>query len=179
MGTGTVRHKVFISHYHNDDSYKNKFEDLFGNIFINKSVGKDEISTDISTEYIKRLIQKDYLSYCSVAIVLVGPKTYCRKHVDWEISAALSTRVGGYSGLIGVLLPEYTLNAKGEYSYENIPSRLADNIKSGYAKMYLWDSLCSSENNVKSTIDEAYNRKNNEYHRIDNSRLQVQRNTCE
>jgi hypothetical protein len=173
------RHKVFISFHHNDEYYKNKFEELFGHIFLNKSVGKDEINIDVSTEYIKRLIQEDYISDCSVAIVLVGQRTYCRKHVDWEISATLSARVGGYSGLIGVLLPEYPLTLDGKYHYENIPLRLADNIKSGYAKMYLWSRLCSGEDNVRLAIEDAYNRKNIEYHRIDNSRLQIQLNRCE
>ncbi|GIX40489.1 MAG: hypothetical protein KatS3mg129_0222 [Leptospiraceae bacterium] len=95
-----TRHKVFINYYHKEDEYyRNRFEELFGHLFINRSVKPGDIDTDVSTEYIKRLIQEDYISDISVLVVLVGSKTYCRKHVDWEISAALMKKVGGYSGL--------------------------------------------------------------------------------
>ncbi|WP_444550469.1 TIR domain-containing protein [Candidatus Magnetomonas plexicatena] len=91
-----VRRKVFISYYHKEDErYRELFEIQFGHLFINKSVPKDEISDDNSTNYIKRLIQTDYLKDTSVVVVLVGQNTYTRKHVDWEISAGLSNKVGG------------------------------------------------------------------------------------
>lgn len=38
-GSFNTRHKVFISYYHEDDQkYKDNFEKLFKDIFINKSV---------------------------------------------------------------------------------------------------------------------------------------------
>src|SRR2546426_3884279 len=53
---------------------------------------------------------------CALPIlVLVGPKTKCRKHVDWEISAGLNKKVGGYSGLLGVLLPGFPLLPVDQY----------------------------------------------------------------
>ncbi len=58
-----TRHKVFISYYHKDDQhYRNRFEQLFGHIFINKSVELGDIDADLSTEYIKRLIQENYIT---------------------------------------------------------------------------------------------------------------------
>jgi len=57
------KHKVFISYYHKDDSYyRERFESLFGHLFMNTSVKPGDIDTDDSDEYIKRLIQEDYIS---------------------------------------------------------------------------------------------------------------------
>jgi hypothetical protein len=78
-----IRHKVFVSYHHKEDRYyRNRFEILFGHLFISKSVELGDIDTDVSTEYIKRLIQQNYIEDTSVLVVLVGPKTYCRKHID-------------------------------------------------------------------------------------------------
>src|SRR2546426_6575015 len=115
-GVQISKHKVFISHYHKDDQpYRNAFENSFGALFISRSVEPGEIASDLNTEYIKRLIQDGFISDSSVVIVLVGPKTKCRKHVDWEISAGLNKKVGGYSGLLGVLLPGFPLLPVDQY----------------------------------------------------------------
>jgi hypothetical protein len=148
-------------------------------LFINKSVKDGDIDTDVSTEYIKRLIQQGWISDTSVLVVLIGPKTYCRKHVDWEIAAALSKKVGGYSGLIGILLPEYKLSPGNRYRYDDIPSRLADNCKSGYASMYTWDYICSSDLRVKNAVEEAFRNRTQKSTLIDNRRLQLKINRCE
>ena len=146
-----TRHKVFTSYYHHDDQwYKNKFIELFGHLFIDKSVGDGEISTDVSTEYIKRLIQDDdYLADASVTVVLCGPNTKKRKHVDWEISAGLNKKVGGYSGLLGIHLPTHPDYGKDKYNSDNIPARLADNLKTKFAKIIDWTE---SEETIKKQI---------------------------
>ena len=172
-----TKHKVFISYYHKDDQwYKNRFEELFGNLFINKSVMPGDIDTDLSTEYIKRLIQKGYLTDTSVLVVLVGPNTWRRKHVDWEISAALSKKVGGYSGLVGILLPEFPLINNNQYRYDDLPPRLADNVNSGYAEIYTWNDACSSSIRIKSVIETAFKNRISKAHLIVNTRLQYVNN---
>jgi len=174
---GDTRHKVFVSYYHKDDEYyRNRFEELFGHLFINKSVESCDIDTDVSTEYIKRLIQQNYITDTSVLVVLVGAKTYCRKHVDWEISAALSKKVGGYSGLLGLCLPTHPDYGKDRYNADNVPPRLVDNLKSGYAKFYDW---IEDGAKIKILIDEAFNNRIEKAHLIDNSRLQFRYNRCE
>ena len=65
-----------------------------------------EYDPDKSDEYIKRLIREDKVSDSSVVIVLVGPNTRKRKHVDWEIYAGLRSSVNGSYGLVGIMLPE-------------------------------------------------------------------------
>jgi hypothetical protein len=166
-------HSVFLSYFHEDDQYdKDRFEELFGHLFINESVQSDDINTDVSTEYIKRLIQEDYISDSSVVLVLVGVNTWKRKHVDWEISAGLNKKVEGYSGLLGILLPDFPLSSDGKYSYDDIPPRLADNVKSKYAKIYTWDWVCADESRIKSAIDSAFDSRVSEKDKIDNSRPQ-------
>jgi hypothetical protein len=178
-----TKRKVFISYYHFDDQwYKNKFEELFGHLFINKSIQAGDIDPDNSANYIKRLIQStDYLADASVAIVLCGPNTRKRKHVDWEISGALDKRVNGRSGLIGVLLPTFPItnldrnNQTASYQYADLPERLADNVQTGYASVYYWDFVCSSVQNIKNAVDSAFE-KRTQSTLIVNSRTQMQRN---
>lgn len=100
-----TKHKVFISYYHRDDEkYKIRFEKLFGDLFINKSVEPGDINSDNKDEYIKRLIRENYISDSSVIVVLIGPKALCRKHIDWEIYAGLYKN----AGLVGLILPEHS-----------------------------------------------------------------------
>lgn len=173
------KHKVFISYYHNDDqAYRNDFERRFGRLFISKSVEPGDIDSDLDTEYIKKIIQKNYISNSSVLIVLLGPKTYCRKHVDWEISAALNKKVGGYSGLMGILLPTFPLSSDGKYSFSAIPARLADNVKSGYAKVYTWNSFFNNSEFLKSAIQDAFDGRISLANKTDNSRIQLKKNLC-
>jgi len=174
------KHKVFISYYHKDGQYyRNRFEELFGHLFINKSVEPGDIDEDNSDEYIKRLIQEDYVTDSSVVVVLIGPKTYCRKHVDWEISAALNKKTGGYSGLLGVLLSEFPLTTEGKYYYDAIPPRLADNVKTGYAEIYRWDWICANETEIKAAIDGAFQTRISKQDKIDNSRKQFSYDRCD
>ena len=179
LNSADSRHKVFISYYHKDDQYyRDEFERRFGHLFINKSVKPGDIDSDLSDEYIKRLIQEGYLTDSSVVLVLVGPKTYCRKHVDWEISAGLNKKVGGHSGLVGLLLPEFPLSYDNKYNYSDIPARLADNVKSGYAKIYTWNYACSGDEIIKSVIQEAFDNRISKADKIDNTRRQLQINLC-
>lgn len=176
----TQRHKVFISYYHHDDqAYRDLFERTFGHLFISKSVQLGDINSDLSTEYIKRLIQEDYISNSSVVLVLIGPKTKCRKHVDWEISAGLNLKVGGYSGLMGILLPTFPLTINQNYEYGAVPGRMADNIRTEYALMYSWDWICQDAQRITTAIEQAFTNRVDKKHLIDNSRQQLQYNLCE
>lgn len=172
-----TRHKVFISYYHEEDEYyRNRFEELFVHLFINKSVSSGDLDPDVSTEYIKRLIQQNYISDTSVVVVLAGPKTYCRKHVDWEISAALMKKAGGYSGLLGLCLPDHPDYGQSQFNSTIVPPRLVDNCKTKYAKFYDWTE---DESEIKKWIEDAFNARIERSDLIDNSRLQFKHNRCE
>jgi hypothetical protein len=168
------KHNVFISFHHElDQDYKDKFEILFGDLFNNKSVNDNEIDENLSTEYIKRLIRENHITASSVCVVLIGKETYKRKHVDWEIYAALDKKVGGYSGLLGILLPTHPDSKRNEYNPGLIPPRLVDNIKSGYAIIYDWTY---KENEIKKWIEIAFNDRIEKADKIDNSRIQYKNN---
>lgn len=165
-----TKHKVFISYYHKDDEeYKNKFEDLFGDIFINKSVEEGEINSELNDEYIKRLIREKNISDSSVVVVLVGPHTYCRKHVDWEISAGLLKN----TGLVGLALPSHSSYKKDTFNKNDVPQRLVDNIKTKYAFFSDWTT---DKEEMKRIIEKAF--KNREKSEKDNSREQMKLNRC-
>jgi hypothetical protein len=173
-----TKRKTFVSYYHKDDQdSRTKFENLFGDLIVSKSVEDGDIDSDNSDEYIKQLIQKEYLSDTTVLVVLIGPKTKCRKHVDWEISGAISSRVGGNSGLVGILLPNHPDYGEGKnYNSVNIPKRLAANLDSGYAKLYDWTD---DRIKMQQYIENAFNGKS-ETEKIRNKSIpQMNKDTCE
>lgn len=137
-----TKRKTFLSYYHKDDQlYKKYFENLFGDLMINKSVQDGDIDSDNSDEYIKQLIQKEYLCDTTILVVLIGDKTKHRKHVDWEISGALNYKVGDhYAGLLGVVLPSHPdyKKTKNQRIKSNYPKRFIENYESGYAVMIDW-----------------------------------------
>lgn len=173
-----TKRKTFVSYYHkNNQEYRNRFENLFGDLIVSKSVDVGDIDTDNSTEYIKQLIQKEYLSDTTVLVVLIGPKTKCRKHVDWEISGALNRKVGNnYAGLLGLLLPGHPDYGTKKATYDLMPARLADNFKSGYAIIRDWTD---ERVKMQEYIEEAFAYRSSKEDKRENSRAQMQKNTCE
>lgn len=173
-GYNKTKHKVFISFYHQDDQYyKNYIDKYLSENIINKSVMPGEYDSDNSDEYIKRLIREDKVSDSSVVVVLVGPNTKKRKHVDWEIYAGLSSSINGNSGLVAIFLPEMLKAKDGGYYYNDMPARLADNIRSGYADCYDWNDAIIR---FDSIIETAFNNRILRRDKIDNSRKQKQDN---
>jgi hypothetical protein len=172
----STKHKTFVSYYHKDDQDdRQKFERQFRDLVVSKSVEKDDIDSDNSDEYIKQLIQKDYLKDTTVLAVLVGPNTKCRKHVDWEISGAINQKVGGPAGVIGILLPSHPDYGTGKYDYKNLPERLAKNAESGYAIIIEW-----TDDRVKMQewIEVAFQKRNETDKRITTSVPQMTEDTC-
>jgi hypothetical protein len=170
------RHKLFVSFHHKDEAYRQEFDLLFGDLFISKSVGEGEIPDENSDEYVKRLIREGYISDASVVVVLVGPRTYCRKHVDWEISAGLNRKANGYSGLLGIRLPNRNDLGRSSYEANTVPPRLVDNLQSGYARFYDWTI---SRDNIRKWVDEAFAARVGRSQLIDNSRNQFVDNRCD
>jgi len=170
-----TKHKVFISFHSKDMAYKEEFIERFGHLFISKSVDEGDIDEDHSSDYVKRLINEGYMDDSSVVIVLIGAKTYCRKHVDWEIYGGLSVKVGGRSGLLGICLPTNQDYPGPTYQASRTPARFADNQQSGYAKYYDWTQ---SEAAIERWIEQAFQARVDKYDDADNSRLQLKDNLC-
>ena len=81
----TPRHRVFISYYHEDQQYKDWFVQFMRNDLVDESVGDGDINDEsLATETIRQ-----YILDATVTVVLIGPCTWQRKHVDWEIGSSL------------------------------------------------------------------------------------------
>lgn len=173
-----TRRKTFVSYYHHDDQDQKKaFCNIFGDLILNKSVEYGDIDSDNSDEYIGQLIKKEYLSDTTVLIVLIGSKTKCRKHVDWEIAGALNYKVGDtYAGLLGLILPGHPDYGTGMATYGLMPERLADNFKTGYAVVADW-----TENriNIQNFIELAFDRRSSASNRRDNTKIKMLKDTSQ
>ena len=156
----STKHKVFVSYHHDGDQhYRNLFEELFADtIMISQSVQIGDIDLNLKTETVRQKIRDDYLRDSTVTVVLIGKKTWQRKHVDWEIGASIrDTRYNSRSGLLGIILPTYPRTYSNKYNHHTIPPRLYDNVKCEYAKIYGWSDDPSI---VKSRIHNAFERRN-------------------
>lgn len=145
MTTDVLRHKVFISYYHEDDQdYKDRLVQAFDRRAIDKSVSPGDIhDPSLPLDEIRRRIRDDHIADATVTIVLIGPCTWQRKHVDWEISASLIDRPNNQRcGLVGLLLPTHPDHPRSpeERNPRLIPQRLARIIggNDAFAVMYDW-----------------------------------------
>lgn len=192
------RHKVFISYYHFDDQYyKNKliemnhfnFEKLkYESIFEDYSVRNGDIDdTFMTSEQIRRKIRDEYIKDATVLILLCGKNTKKRKHVDWEIHAAMyDSEVNPQMGIIVINLPEINqgisvsedseknlvgpntnwrlLSTRDEYEslYPYMPSRIIDNfVKNVPITVVDWNRISSDPNILMQLIDNAFKRRKN------------------
>ncbi len=157
------RHKVFVSYHHSigDQQYRNSFESLFAvrhDVMVSKSVQIGDIDPNLATDTIRQKIRDEYLRDSTVTVVLIGPETWKRKHVDWEIGSSIRhTQYNPRSGLLGIILPTYPRTDPSKFIPYTIPPRLYDNIQCGFAKIYNWSSDPAV---VQQWIHEAFERRN-------------------
>lgn len=157
------RHKVFVSYHHSlgDQKYRNEFESMFAErhgVMVSKSVQIGDIDPSLATDTIRQKIRDEYLRDSTVTVVLIGPETWKRKHVDWEIGSSIRhTQYNPRSGLLGILLPTYPRNDPSKYNQFTVPPRLSDNIECGFAKVYNWSTDPVA---VQQWIHEAFERRN-------------------
>ena len=169
------RHKVFVSFHHEDQLYKEYFVDMMEGDIVDKSVEDGDIDDDnLSTETIRQKIRDDFIRDATVTVVLIGPCTWQRKHVDWEIGSSLrATPRNSRCGLLGILLPNHTNHGSQSYTSKLIPPRLADNCggHDPFARIYDWSSDSAS---IRRWIHRAFRRRNGTP--PDNSRSQFRNN---
>ena len=137
--------KVFISYYHEDDQeYKDRLVQALSSKAIDKSVSPGDIhDKNLPLDEIRRRIRDDHIADATVTIVLIGPCTWQRKHMDWEISASIIDRSNNERcGLVGLLLPHHPDYWKDpeDRNPRLIPPRLARNIEGNepFAVVYKW-----------------------------------------
>lgn len=153
------RHKVFISFHHDDQYYKDLFvQKMEGNI-VDQSVGDGDLDDNLPTDTIRQMIRDGFIRDATVTVVLVGPCTWQRKHVDWEIGSSLRrTRLNSRCGLLGILLPNHPDFGKSQYRKCLLPPRLADNCVGDdpYARIYNWTKVAAT---IRQWIHVAFDRR--------------------
>ena len=178
MTSNTPRHRVFISYHDEDRKYKDWFVRNIGDSIIDESVQVDDIDdTNLQVDTIRRYIRDDYIADATVTIVLVGPCTWQRKHVDWEIGSSLrDTRNNSRCGLLGIILPHHADHGKSTYRSRLVSPRLADNCNGDDPFAGIYDLPASwIEEKVRGWIHQAFLRRKIEPP-PDNSRPQFGRN---
>ncbi|MCI9654242.1 MAG: TIR domain-containing protein [Acholeplasmatales bacterium] len=194
-----ARHKVFISYYHADDQYYKNYlinlKEYDGynrqSIFEDYSVHENEIDdTGLTSEQIRRIIRDDYIKEATVLILLCGCNTKKRKHIDWEIHAAMyNSEYNPKMGILVINLPSTNqyiragedkekplisngtnwvhLDTRQEYenAYPYMPSRIIDNFIKGVPITVVdWSTIENDSSKLKTLIHYAYERrKTNQY----------------
>lgn len=194
------RHKVFISYYHQDDQ---QYKDYLINmqelnpqtwqrqsIFEDYSVHENEIDdTDLTSEQIRCIIRDEYIKDATVLILLCGQNTKKRKHIDWEIHAAMyNSDVNPQMGILVINLPtisssqamisngEREQNIMGPFvnwiplnkditslkeKCPYLPERIIENLARDDVQISIvnWDVISNDASKLKELIDNAYNRR--------------------
>jgi len=88
------------------------------------------VSSKLGPDEIRHRVRES-LGPAEVAVVLLRDDTWRRRHVDWEIAAALSPP---RAGLVGIYLPR----VESDPSACPLPPRLGDNLRFGYASVHPW-----------------------------------------
>ena len=190
------RHKVFISYYHHDDqTYKDiliNMQELnpdtwqLQSIFEDCSVHENEIDdTGLTSEQIRCIIRDEYIKDATVLILLCGQNTRKRKHIDWEIHAAMyDSEKNPQMGILVINLPTinqsvrastneekpllsdnghwFSLKTRQEFEqyYPYMPSRIIDNfIKDVPITVVEWNRVQGDPQILKQLIDNAYSRR--------------------
>lgn len=191
-----ARHRVFISYYHHDDQrYKDyliKMQEFnietmqMQSIFEDFSVHEDEIDdTGLSSEQIRCIIRDEYIKDATVLILLCGENTKKRKHIDWELHAAMyDSPANRQMGIIVINLPTikqgirasseeekpllsdfgqwYSIENRAEFEaqYPYMPSRIIDNFVKGVPITVVeWSRIENHPTILKQLIDNAFNRR--------------------
>ncbi len=189
------RHKVFISYYHADDqrykeklsgfTYYNQYKRQYECIFEDCSVRDGDIDDNLSAEQIRRIIRDEFIKDATVFILLCGENTKHRKHVDWEIHAAMfDTEKNPKMGIIVINLPTinqnirvseesekplisddknwFSLKTRDEFEkgYPYMPSRIIDNfVKGASITVVPWNVIENSPEKLMILIDNAFCRR--------------------
>ena len=176
MAFRTDRHKVFVSFHEEDIRYKENFVRMMGKRIADRSVDTGNIDdTGLKTTTVRQKIRDEYIRDATVSIVLIGPRTWQRKHVDWELGSSIrKTKKNPRCGLLGILLPSHPSYGKRR-NPRLLPPRLADNCEGEdpYSLVYDWPKPWAPAK-VAEWIHRAFVRRNGTP--PDNSRQSFARN---
>ena len=162
MRSKATGRKIFISFNQSDIAYKDRFVTMMRGYAADRSVETgDIVDSNLALGEIRRRIRDDYVADANVTVVLIGPCTWQRKHVDWEISSSLRhTRNNPRCGLLGIRLPHHTDFRHADYNPCLMPPRLADNCEGPdpYTQIHRWSGSPNQAASVCRWIDRALER---------------------
>ena len=143
MAAKIPKHRIFVSFHEKDIRHKEDFVRMMGKRIVDRSVDTGNIDdTGLKTATVRQKIRDEYIRDATVTIVLIGPRTWQRKHVDWEIGSSIrKTKKNPRCGLLGIVLPNHANHGrKKKLDPHLIPPRLADNWTGDdpYALIYDW-----------------------------------------
>ncbi len=145
-----IKRRVFVSYHHDlDQSAYDYLSFVLTEVYetcADRSLDRIVDSTDPG--YVMRRIREGHITGTSCTIVLCGAETYQRKYVDWEIKATLDKQ----HGLVGVTLPGVSRSWDGKAV---VPSRLHENIVTGYAPFVGWSDITRDAARARAIIEEA------------------------
>ena len=124
----------------------------------------DIVDTNFPTADTLRRIREERISEATVTVVLIGPCTWQRKFVDWEIGATLrDTDLNPRCGLLGILLPNHPNFRHRQPDPHLLSPRLAANLSGNnpFARIYKWPNNEQSPgaNAVQDWIHRAFKRR--------------------
>lgn len=161
-----TRQKVYISYSHKEGTkYKEYLEETFKDLIQNKTVSDEDLFPQRGADFIDKLIKEEYIDEQTLVIVLISKSTRANRYVDWEIYTALEKK----AYVVGVLLPGVKVDNK-TITLAKIPVRLADNVKSGYSKLYTWNDTI---NNFETFLDVSNQNHINLIDNIKNTRQRI------
>lgn len=158
----------------------------FKSIFEDYSVGEGDIDDSrMSDEQIRRKIRDEYIKNATVLILLCGRNTKTRKHIDWEIHAAMyDSELNPQMGIVVINLPTihqcvrsscedekriinpntnwFSISTRKEFEdkYPYMPSRIIDNfVKGAPISVVDWEIIENNPESLMILIDNAFNRK--------------------
>lgn len=173
-----VRHKVFISYHHGNESEVQDFIKTYDeerDVFITRSLGTDieqDVINSDDTGYVMQRIRDLYLRDSTVTIILIGKCSWARRYVDWETQSSLRHgQTVTANGLLGILLPSMGDTATA-------PERLRSNLtledgSNGYARWYVYPQR---KDTLAGWIEDAFNARTSRADLIVNARDRFKNN---
>lgn len=135
--------KVFVAHHveaKKEAKYIKKFlEDNYDKLDVDIEINKYK-DMNYEDDFIKRIIKQDYIGHYNLILFLLSPNSWKNRDLDWTIASALQHPK---QGLLVIMTKEY--GKKIIEDETKTPSRLLENVKSGYGLLFTWNDLFSTK----------------------------------
>ncbi|MDO5825311.1 MAG: hypothetical protein BZ137_02560 [Methanosphaera sp. rholeuAM130] len=145
---------IYISYFHIDEYFKNLLNDIIGENYTIKSSPQEYYIKNNFNTYMDTL-NKNNENDENIFIVLVGTDTYRSINVDWELEFGLSHQ----NPILGLCLPTNDDYKKDVCTPKNMPTKLLNNLYSGYASYFDWtDSFSDLKEYISISINNKIHR---------------------